>query len=54
MHIKMQYWKDVLAIDCKRKNVGFSSYHLVAIFVRVDDPEPMISWGPVRYLSKDL
>jgi len=37
----------------KLNGVGFPTYHLGANFAHVDDPEPM-TWGPVRYLSKDL
>ena len=49
-----QYWKDVLAMGYKLKGVGTPTYHLGATFERVKDPEPMMTWGPVRYVQKIL
>ena len=36
------------------KGVGPPTYHLGATFKRVTDPEPCMTWGPVRYIEKIL
>ena len=49
-----QFWKDVHSMGYKLKGVGPPDYHLGAMFERVKDPEPCMTWGPVRYIQKIL
>ena len=38
----------------KLKGVGSLDYHLGATFEQVSNPEPCMTWGPVRYIYKIL
>lgn len=38
----------------KLKGASPPDYHLGATFERVNDPEPCMTWGPVRYIHKIL
>ena len=49
-----QSWKDVRSMGYKLKGVGPPNYHLGATFEKVKDPEPCMTWGPVRYIQKIL
>ena len=49
-----QFWEDVRSMGYKLKGVGPPDYHLGATFERVKDPEPFMTWGPVRYIQKIL
>ena len=48
------FFDDLKKLGFKLKGVGPPTYHLGGDFKRVDEPEPMMTWGATTYVKKML